>query len=227
MKCESIVTGISVSDLGKRRIWLGGPGETKNYTEDPDQTEQKDVTKRQKRARRAHEMLYSLRIFVDPETDEDFFDVPWEQPQRVVHRDDPRWQLQGFVQPVDEGSWRRHAQVRDELDRMGGPPPPRGSAATSSAGQPDVPIVDAHAKRERSRTPRRAKDIAATSKGQPPRSSALPTAMRSNKRRRSPSSSESSTPLAPAFPPPRMRRYFGPREPTPAIPPMPSRPPPR
>ena len=63
VKCESIVTGISVSDLGKRRIWLGGPGETKNYTEDPDQTEQKDVTKRQKRARRAHEMLYSLRIF--------------------------------------------------------------------------------------------------------------------------------------------------------------------
>ena len=87
VKMESIVTKISVADLHKRRLWLGPPGETKNYTEDPDQTEQQDVTKRQKRARRAHEMLYSLRIFVHPESDTEFFDVPWEQPQRVVHRD--------------------------------------------------------------------------------------------------------------------------------------------
>ena len=139
-------------------------------------------------------MLYSLRIFVHPETDTEFFDVPWEQPQRVVHRDYPRWQLQGFVQPLDEGSWRRHAQVRDDLDRMGGPPPPRGDAASSSAGPPDEPIVERDARRERSRTPRRARSLRATSKGPMPSVAGLPTAMRRKRKRDStPSISPTST----------------------------------
>ena len=223
---ESIVTGISVTDLNKRRLWLGPPGETKNYTDDPDQAVKEDVTKRQKRVRRGHEMLYSLRIFVYPETDTEFFDVPWEQPQRVVHRDDPRHPLQGFVQPLDEGSWRRHAQVREDLERMGGPPPPRGDAASSSAGPPDEPIVERDARRERSRSPRRAKEIAATSKGPPPSQNALPTAMRRNKRRRSPSTSTESAPLPPAFPPPRRIRIFGPRQDDLPKKAMPARPPP-
>ena len=138
-------------------------------------------------------MLYSLRIFVHPETEEDFFDVAWEQPQRVVHRDDPRHPLQGFVQPVDEGSWRRHAQVREDLDRMGGPPPPRGDAASSSASQPDEPIVGRDARRERSRTPRRAGAIHATSQGPMPSVAGLPTAMR-RKRKRDSTPSISPTP---------------------------------
>ena len=80
-KEESRLTNISVFDLGKRRCWLGGPGEKEKFTKDPDQTEAGDSTQRQKRDRRSHEMLYSFRVFVSSDIGgRTFYDIPWDMP---------------------------------------------------------------------------------------------------------------------------------------------------
>ena len=207
---ESHATGISVPDIGRRRLWLGHPGAKEKFTKDPDQEHAGETTRRQQRDLRHHEMLYSLRVFVSGDAGA-YYDMPYDMPQAIVHQRDPRWPLQGYLQPVDERSWQRHSEVRVRLDAMGGPPPPRGSAASSSAGQPEEPAAELPERRARSRSPRRAKTIRASSKGPMPSAAALPTAM-ARKRGRSPSSAgSSSTPTLVGPPPKRQclsRRVF-------------------
>ena len=214
-RAESELTGISVKDLEKRRLWLGRPGFQERFTADPEQEDQTDETKRQKRNRRMHEMLYSLRVFVAHDSDPSEYDMEWNLGQRIQKRDDFRYELQGYKQPWDEPSERRHAAVREHLRRTGGPPPPRGSTpSASSAGQPDPPAA-APIERQRSRSPRRARDISATSKGPMPVPHALPTSI-GRKRSRS-SSSEPVPALVPRMQKPPKRLRFAPR-PSPALP---------
>ena len=222
---ESELTGISVKDLKKRRLWLGWPGFQQRFTADPEQEDQTDETKRQKRNRRMHEMLYSLRVFVAHDSDPSEYDMEWNLGQRIQKRDDYRHESQGYKQPWDEASWRRHADVREHLRRTGGPPPPRGSTpSTSSAGQPDPPAA-APIERQRSRSPRRrARDMSATSKGPMPVPHALPTSIR---RKRSRSSSSEPVPvLVPRMQKPPKRLRLAPRPssalPTPSTSPTPS-----
>ena len=224
-RAESELTGISVKDLEKRRLWLGRPGFQERFTADPEQEDQTDETKRQKRNRRMHEMLYSLRVFVAHDSDPSEYDMEWNLGQRIQKRDDFRYELQGYKQAHDELSEARHAAVREELRRTGGPRPPRGSTpAASSAGQPEPPAAEPSERRVRSRSPRRARDIHATSKGPMPSAHALPTSM---KRKRSRSSSSSPVPLlVPRMQSPPKRLRFAPRPspapPTPSTSPTPS-----
>ena len=204
---ESELTGISVHNLNKRRPWLGQRGQKERFTADPDQEDQTDETKRQKRNRRMHECLYSLRVFAAHDADPRDYDMTSMLGQRIQKRDDFRYELQGYKQAHDELSEARHAAVREELRRTGGPRPPRGSTpAASSAGQPEPPAAEPSERRARSRSPRRATDIRATSKGPMPSAHALPTSM---KRKRSRSSSSSPVlSLVPRMqsPPKRLKR---------------------
>ena len=221
---EAELTGICVHNLQKRRPWLGQRGHKERFTADPDQEDQTDETKRQKRNRRMHECLYSLRVFAAHDADPRDYDMTSMLGQRIQKRDDFRYELQGYKQPWDEPSERRHAAVREHLRRTGGPPPPRGSTpSASSAGQPDPPAA-APIERQRSRSPRRARDISATSKGPMPVPHALPTSI-GRKRSRS-SSSEPVPALVPRMQKPPKRLRFAPRPspapPTPSTSPTPS-----
>ena len=114
------MVGISIANLRKRRIWLGKIGEDVKYTQDPDQERQptETATKRQKRVLREHELLYSLRVFVENHC---AYDQEWQTPQTIVQREDPRHPLQGYQQPVDAQAFHRHANVAAQLDLRGGP----------------------------------------------------------------------------------------------------------
>ena len=207
---EAELTGICVHNLQKRRPWLGQRGHKERFTADPDQEDQTDGTRRQKRNRRMHECLYSLRVFAAHDADPRDYDMTSMLGQRIQKRDDFRYELQGYKQAHDELSEARHAAVREELRRTGGPRPPRGSTpAASSAGQPEPPAAEPSERRARSRSPRRARDIRATSKGPMPSAHALPTSM---KRKRSRSSSSSPVlSLVPRMQSPPKRLRFAPR----------------
>ena len=155
-------TGIAIADLLKRRIWLGNPGESVTCTDEPDDKWQgKKSTERRKRTQRGHMLLYTLRVFVPHEAER--YDQAYMTPQTVVQRDDARYPLQGFMQPIDVDSWDRHSRVADMLREIGGPPPPSGAASSSSAMPAAVPIAPAET-RPRSRSPRRPTSMALTSK---------------------------------------------------------------
>ncbi len=79
---------------------------------------------------RNHTNLYTYRVFVPHDAAEASYDVPWRQPQHVVERHDPRWSLQGYLEPVDRQSKRRHSLAADDAVAN---PPPRGKASSSAA----------------------------------------------------------------------------------------------
>jgi len=208
LRLEAWQTGISYQDLKKRRCHLGGLNENIKYTAEGDQTPQ---TKRQERVLRNHELLYSLRVFASFKGP---FDMDWRTAQRLTVRDDPRYPLQGFLQATDPDSWDRHRRVAENLKRMGGPPPPKGSvsepSSSSKPAQPVPPMANPPP-RQRSRSPRRAWATATTSKACPrlrPESVAP-----SRKRDRPTSSSSSSAPGRPSSgeSSKRRKKVFAPR----------------
>ena len=120
---EAKLLGISVSDVKKRKLWLGSVGENVKYTHDPSQpTNELQRTKRASRNLRAHEGLYCLRVFVANESKD--FDQAWQTPQKIWTRKDARYHVQGYLQPVQACREACHAEVARELKATGGPLPP-------------------------------------------------------------------------------------------------------
>ena len=220
IKSEAFMVGISVANLRKRRIWLGKLGEDLKYTRDPDQEQHPTrATKRQKRVLREHELLYSLRVFVENHC---AHDQEWQTPQTIVQREDPRHPLQGYQQPVDADAWKRHALVAAQLENDGGPPPPRGTRPSSSASsKPSPPATAPPSPRERSRSPRRRPTLMQRATKAPPTRS--PRETRHLKRSSETiSSSASEQPESPPSEPKRRRIFTGRPGPPPSLSPTPS-----
>ena len=132
---EAKAAGVSVSDILKRRIWLGESGEGLFCTWDVEQAaelnrSESQATSRSRRVQRTHQMLYSLRVFAK---EGEKWDVGFWRPQHVTLWGDTRFPLQGCMQPVDPASWLRYNQLRD------GPP-----QLTVAEQPPGLPFMTPH-----------------------------------------------------------------------------------
>ena len=213
LEAEAATIGISVADLKKRRVWLGGLAEDVKYTKDPDQEQQGKPTQRQQRVLREHELLYTFRVFVENDAAE--YDHAWQTPQMIVHREQPRHALQGYKQPFDPQSWQRHAQVAAEIAESGGPPPPQEMKPSSSASsKPSPPGTPRQSPRERSRSPHRhPRVLPMHAKVPPAQRPGIVGRLKRSKEEISPSPPEQAEPAA--APHRKRKRIFAPRRTTP------------
>ena len=128
---ESKASGMAISDIRKRRIWLGESGDGNFYTGDLVQASLVyrsvgQATSRRRRAIRCHNLLYSLRIF---SKEGEMWDVQFWRPQHVTLREDSRFPLQGCMQAEDQASWLRYSQLNDAPPQLTGSVPPQGGAS--------------------------------------------------------------------------------------------------
>jgi hypothetical protein len=110
LQYESQRTGISIHDLRKRKIGLGDPtaaSEPGYHREKKGSHARANIAKQ-----REHFLRYSLRVFAHPESW--IFDMDNTVAEFRPYRTDPRWALQGYLQPVDEVSRQLHREAEHE-----------------------------------------------------------------------------------------------------------------
>ena len=121
---ESRLSGMELSDLRKRPIWLGETADPRFWTADLTQAANWTAGKahsRRRRVNRQHVLHYAFRVFSKKG---EYFNVPWFRPQHITVQGDSRYPMQGWMQPIDPASWCRHNLARAGVFLTVAPPPP-------------------------------------------------------------------------------------------------------